>query len=69
MRPWTYRLTVIGTVLSSFLVGLHMPALHEIIEHGADVHWGVAVATLLLVVATVTGLWKLLASVAVVGER
>lgn len=69
MRPWTYRLTVIGTTLSSFLVGLHVPALHEIIEHGVDAHWGVAVATLLLVLTTVTGLWRLLASVAVVGER
>lgn len=60
MRLRTYQLTVIGTILSSFLVGAHMPAFHEIIEHGATAHWGVVGATMLLAVATVAGGWMLL---------
>jgi hypothetical protein len=60
MRLRTYQLTVIGTILSSFLVGSHMPALHEIIEHGATAHWDVVGATVLLAVATVAGAWMLL---------
>ena len=60
MRPRTYQLTVIGTILSSFLAGAHMPALHEIIEHGATAHWDVVGATMLLAVATVAGGWLLL---------
>jgi predicted Kef-type K+ transport protein len=60
MRLRTYRLTVIGTILASFFVGLHMPALHEIIEHGATARWDIVGATALLAVATVAGGWMLL---------
>jgi hypothetical protein len=35
MRARTYQLTVVGTILAAFLAGVHVPALHEIIEHGA----------------------------------
>jgi hypothetical protein len=56
----TYRLTVIGTIFSSFLAGSHMPVLHEIIEHGATAHWDIVGATVMLAVATVAGGWMLL---------
>jgi hypothetical protein len=60
MQTATYRLIVIGSMLSSFLVGLHLPALHEMSEHGAPPRWEVVVVTLLLFAATVAGTWKLL---------
>lgn len=60
MRVWTHRLTVIGSMLSSFLVGLHVPALHEMIDHGATPRWEVLAATLLLAVGTIAGTWMLL---------
>ena len=60
MRARTYQLTVIGTILAAFLTGMHMPVLHEIIEHGATAHWDVMIATLLLIILTVAGGWTLL---------
>ena len=56
----TYRLTVLGSIFSSFMAGLHVPVLHGIIEHGAAPRWDVLGATLLLVVGTVVGTWALL---------
>jgi hypothetical protein len=56
----TYQLTVIGTIVASFLVGLHMPAMHEIIEHGATARWDIVAVTAVLAVATVAGGWMLL---------
>lgn len=60
MRARTYQLTVIGTILAAFLTGMHMPVLHEIMEHGATAHWNVIIATLLLIILTVAGAWTLL---------
>jgi hypothetical protein len=60
MRILTYRLIVIGSLLSSFLAGLHVPGLHEIIEHGATPRWEVVAATLALALGTVAGAWILL---------
>jgi hypothetical protein len=60
MRIRTYRLIVIGSIFSSFLVGLHVPALHEIIEHGATPRWEVVAATLVLAIAALAGAWTLL---------
>jgi hypothetical protein len=34
MRPTYYRLTVIGCALAWFLLGAHVPVLHEITHHG-----------------------------------
>jgi hypothetical protein len=56
----TYRFVVIGSVLSSFLVGLHVPALHDMGAHGATPRWEVLIATLLLAIGTVAGAWMLL---------
>lgn len=60
MHTWTYRLLVIGSLLSSFLVGLHMPVVHEIVDHGAAPRWGVLAVTALLVAMAVGGGWALL---------
>ena len=55
MKTGTYRAVLIGTVLASFLTGMHMPIIHEIVEHGAEGHTDVVVATSLLVVGTIAG--------------
>jgi hypothetical protein len=60
MRTGTYRLTVVGSMISSFLVGLHIPVLHEIIEHGAPPRWEAFAVTLLLLIGVVAGTWTLL---------
>ena len=62
MRMRTYRLIVVGSILSSFMVGLHVPMLHEIIEHGATPRWDALTATLILALITVACAWKLLRS-------
>ena len=55
MKTGTYRAVLIGTVLASLLTGMHMPIIHEIVEHGAEGHTDVVVATSVLVIATVAG--------------
>lgn len=60
MRIGTHRLVVIGTVLSSFLFGLHLPALHDVIEHGATPRWDVLTLTVLFALGTLAGGWGLL---------
>jgi hypothetical protein len=60
MRTGYYRLTVIGSALSWFLVGLHYPLVHQMTHHGHAPQWTVLAVTSLLVVAGVAGLWVLL---------
>ena len=60
MRIATYRVVVVGSLLSSFLFGFHLPALHEIIEHGAAPRWDVLTVTALFVIGTIAGAWTLL---------
>jgi hypothetical protein len=60
MRMWLHRVVVIGTLLSSMMVGLHLPVLHEILEHGAVPRWPVMIALLVFAVLTVAGGWMLL---------
>ena len=60
MRAGTYRLTVLGSLASSLLVGMHLPAVHEMIEHGATPQADVLGATGVLVILTLAGAWKLL---------
>jgi hypothetical protein len=64
MQLRTYRLTVVGSLLSSFLVGFHLPALHEMIEHGASPRWDVLGVTIALAVLTIVLAWTLLRSAA-----
>jgi hypothetical protein len=68
MRISTYRFVVLGSILSSFLVGLHIPMLHEFIEHGRTPRWDVLAATLVLVVMTLAGAWTLLRTAAPLGR-
>ena len=60
MRTWSYRLTVIGCALAWFMVGLHLPALHEMVHHGAAPHWTVVTVVSLVALAAVAALWALL---------
>lgn len=60
MRIRTYRVVVIGSLLSSFLVGFHLPALHEMIDHGAAPRWDVVTVTALFAITTLAGAWTLL---------
>ena len=60
MQVGTYRGVVIGSLLSSFLFGFHLPALHEMIEHGAAPRWDILAVTVVFVVGTVAGGWTLL---------
>lgn len=55
-----YRLTVVGCALSWFLLGLHMPVLHQMTHVGYEPHWTVLVIVALLAVAAVASLWMLL---------
>ena len=57
-----YRLTVVGCALAWFLVGLHIPALHQMTHNGQAPHWGVVAITLLLGMGAIAGLWALLRS-------
>lgn len=54
------RLTVVACVLSWFLVGLHLPALHEMTHHGQAPQWTVIAIVLLLALAAVATTWMLL---------
>ena len=60
MRAGTYRTVVIGSLLSSFLCGFHLPALHDLIEHGATPRMEVLILTALFALGTVAGGWTLL---------
>ena len=55
-----YRLTLIGCALSWFMVGLHLPALHQMTHEGHAPRWSVVVATSLLAVAALATLALLL---------
>jgi hypothetical protein len=57
-----YRLTLVGCALAWFLVGLHIPTLHQMTHHGQSPHWGVVAITLLLGMGAVAGLWTFLRS-------
>lgn len=60
MSMRAYQLTVVGCALSWFLVGLHLPALHEITHHGRSPHWSVLALVALFAVAALGGLAVLL---------
>jgi hypothetical protein len=60
MRATNYRLTVVGCAASWLLLGLHLPVLHEVTEHGRFIGWGVLAAIVFLTVAAIAALWVLL---------
>jgi hypothetical protein len=55
-----YRLAVIGCALTWFLVGLHLPALHELTHADAAPRSGFLAIALLLALLGVAALWVLL---------
>lgn len=55
-----YRLAVLGCALSWLLVGLHLPAVHQMTHHGEALPWSVMVIVSLIAVVAVGVLWTLL---------
>jgi hypothetical protein len=60
MSTRSYRLAVVGCVLSWFLLGVHAPVLHEITSHGRAPRAPVLAAVALLAGGALAGLWLLL---------
>ena len=60
MSRSSYRLTVIGCMLSWLFVGLHFPVFHHIMGHGQAPRWSVLSLTLLFIVLGIGTLWMLL---------
>ena len=60
MRSWPYRLTVFGNALVWLLVGLHLPTVHELMDHGWAAPPSVRVVTALLALLGAALLWALL---------
>ena len=60
MPTRSYRLTVVGCALAWFLVGLHLPTLHELRHDGFAPHWTVLAMLAFLTVAAVAALRSLL---------
>lgn len=56
----SYRLWIVGCVVSWFLLGLHVPALHEIVGHGHNPGPSVLIGTTVLLVVGVACLWHVL---------
>jgi hypothetical protein len=55
-----YRLTVVACALGWFLVGLHAPAVHQIMGHGRAPRVSLLVILALLVIAASASVWMLL---------
>jgi hypothetical protein len=55
-----YRLTLLVSTVAWFMIGLHVPALHQITHHGAAPSVSVLVAMAVLAGVAVLGLWVLL---------
>lgn len=56
----SYRLWIVGCVVSWFLLGLHVPALHDVVGHGHSPRASVVVGTTGLLIAGIACLWQLL---------
>ena len=55
-----YRTTVVGCAIVWLLLGMHLPSMHEVLEHGWRPQGALLIATLALVVLSVAGLTALL---------
>ena len=60
MSTRAYRLTVIGCMLTWFVLGMHAPLVHELTEHGRVPRPPVLVAVTLLAAGALAALWSLL---------
>ena len=68
MPTLSYRLTVVGCALSWLLIGLHLPALHQMTHHGRTPHWSVLAGVSVLALLAVATLWALLRAPAAAGR-
>jgi len=55
-----YRTTLLVSIVAWFMIGLHVPALHQITGHGATPSPTVLVAIAILTVVAILGVWRLL---------
>jgi hypothetical protein len=60
MFPRYYRLTVVGCALAWFLLGFHVPALHQMTHHGRAPSWTALLSTAAVALLAVAGLLALL---------
>jgi hypothetical protein len=60
MSMRSYRLTVVGCALAWLLVGLHLPTVHEVLDHERIPPASVLAMTAVLALAGVAALWALL---------
>jgi len=60
MTVGSYRLAVFGCVFAWFMLGLHVPSLHQMVHHGRTPGTAVLTATALLAVAAFAAVWVLL---------
>jgi hypothetical protein len=60
MTARLYRLTVLGSVFAWFLLGLHVPALHQMTHHGRAPSLTVLGAVAVVAACAVAGVWLLL---------
>jgi hypothetical protein len=60
MSTRSYRLVLVGCMLSWFLLGMHTPLLHQFTAHGRAPHAGILAVLAVLAAGAVAGLWALL---------
>lgn len=60
MSTVTYRMLVLGAIVSSFMLGMHVPVLHEILDHGSRPRWDVQIASGILALTAIVCAWRLL---------
>ena len=51
---------ILGAIVSSFLLGMHMPIIHDIVDHGASPRWDVLIASGVLALVAIACGWRLL---------
>ena len=60
MSTSQYRLTVVICAATWFLIGMHSPVVHEIVDHGFLPHWSLVAILAVLILMGCTTLWSLL---------
>ena len=60
MSTTTHRMLVLGAIASAFLLGMHMPVLHQILDHGSRPRWDVLIASAVLALIAIACAWRLL---------
>jgi hypothetical protein len=69
MSTRSHRLLVVGCMLSWFLLGMHVPIVHEITGHGRIPGPSVLLAVAAIVLAALAAAWALLRAPAADRER